>query len=879
MQICQKFNISKKVVLTALFFIFTIGAFLFLSNLASAATDQFGMNFPAKLGLPNNDPRLVIMSLVRLALGFVGIIAVIIIMYAGFLWMTSAGNEQKVDDAKKTLVNAVIGLVIILSAFLIVSFIINKISGSLAGDPDDGGGGGRDRTAGGLAALGNCAIDSVYPEPYQREVPRNTSIIVTFREAVNPATIVDAGNNNIIRTNSILIYKSNDSPPVPLTAVTGTTTDNRTFIFTPADYLGSPSEYIWYSVKLTSDIRKQSDGQSVFAKCGLSQEFIWRFEVSNKIDLIPPQVAVNGLFPNPDNERDNISGAMAVAASGAINVLAQPRTYSAARVNSVTPQGGTPSGASATADAHCARSANNFTVTMLDDSYAGLSVGSANLGSAVFIGNSITFAGYFTLTAGGAVANGQQWTVDLTAETLADNINVDGFIYTFTSGVSQGSEIHADADNNATADNIAAALAGQARLRTVRTGARVDIIARMAGAAGNNIVLTSSNPSALAVTPLAGGVDSRQTVEIRDKKDQPRNAVVQVNFNEAINPITVSGDAAAVRDYIRVVNDQGAGAAGSACTANADCLSYSCLGDICQGDFLTGRFIVSNAYRTVEFISDNLCGVNSCGERIFCLPENSHLRVDITASPLAACNNCPAKAPFTDCTGGHCYNSANNQYHPLAVQPPLGLVDMAMNSLDGNRSGDAVGPVSYYNENAPADNDGDSYQWSFFINDNIDITTPVINSIEPVHGAIGVNLSDPIKINFSKIMMSSSLKTGSAEIDNGRTRVVHKSVNLWNYSNNPVGFWVASANIDNTNDGNADFTQAEIKHSIFADTTSYRAQAGSGVKDIYQNCFSPSAGNYGAGNCPADANNRSCCPSAANLNPANVPPGGNCPHN
>jgi hypothetical protein len=876
MQISQKFNLSKKVVIASLFFILLIGVFLYFGNFVFAATDQFGMNYASKLGLSNKDPRLVIMELVRIALGFVGIIAVIIIMYAGFLWMTSAGNEQKVDEAKKTLVNAVIGLVIILSAFLIVSFIINKINNSITYGPN-GPNGGQDRTAGGLAAIGNCAIETVYPEPGQRDVPRNTSIVVTFREAVSPSSIV--GNNNLINTGSVRIYKSNDNPPVLISDVTVTTTDYRTFIFTPANYLGSPSENVWYTINLTSDIRKP-DGKSVFDKCGFSQEFTWRFEVSNRIDLIPPQVLAGELFPPPDNERDNISGAVAVAARGAVTVNGRPSAHSDAYVpsNGVTAVGpGTPT-ATAVADVHCGRSAA-YTVTMLEDNYAALLVGTTNLGSAAFVGNSITFAGYFTLTAAGAV-QGNQWTVDLNAEVLADNINVDGNIYTFISGPSQGSEIQSSADNNTTAANIAAALAGNANIRTERTGNSVAIIARMAGANGNNIALTSSTSTILTITPMAGGVNSRQTVDINDKRDQPRNSIIQINFNEAINPLTVSGDAFAVSNYIKVVNENGGGADGADCasTGNAGCLSYDCVTNICQGDFVSGKFIVSNIYRTVEFISDNLCGVNSCGERIYCLPENSNLRVEVVASPLAGCDNCPAKAPYTACPSGHCYDATNNKNHPLAVNPPQGIVDMAMNSLDGNRDEEAIGPDSFFNENTPLNiSVGDSYRWSFFINDIIDLTTPEIDSIDPRHTAVGVNLSDPIRINFSKIMMSASLTTGSTVIDNGRAKISHKLINLWNYSNNPVGFWVAKSNIDNTSDGNADFTQAEIRHSIFADTTSYRAQAGSGVKDIYQNCFSPSAGNYGSGNCPADADNRSCCPNGVNLNAVTVPPGGNCP--
>jgi len=46
----------------------------------------------------------------------------------------------------------------------------------------------------------------------------------------------------------------------------------------------------------------------------------------------------------------------------------------------------------------------------------------------------------------------------------------------------------------------------------------------------------------------------------------------------------------------------------------------------------------------------------------------------------------------------------------------------------------------------------------------------------------------------------------------------------------------------NTADGIVDISNAFIKHSKFYESTSYRSQVGSGVKDIYQNCFKPSAG-------------------------------------
>lgn len=60
-------------------------------------------------------------------LSFLGIIFLGLVIYGGFLWMTSAGNEGKVMKAKETLTQAVIGLIIILSAYSITYFVFNAL--------------------------------------------------------------------------------------------------------------------------------------------------------------------------------------------------------------------------------------------------------------------------------------------------------------------------------------------------------------------------------------------------------------------------------------------------------------------------------------------------------------------------------------------------------------------------------------------------------------------------------------------------------------------------------------------------------------------------------------------------------------------------------
>mgnify|MGYP007094937435 CR=1 FL=1 len=66
-------------------------------------------------------------QIIKLALGFVGVVVVIIMIYAGFLWMTAGGNEDQVKKAKAWMTNAVIGLVIVLAAYAISDFAIKTI--------------------------------------------------------------------------------------------------------------------------------------------------------------------------------------------------------------------------------------------------------------------------------------------------------------------------------------------------------------------------------------------------------------------------------------------------------------------------------------------------------------------------------------------------------------------------------------------------------------------------------------------------------------------------------------------------------------------------------------------------------------------------------
>lgn len=68
-----------------------------------------------------------IAGFINIALGLVGILASIYILYSGFRWMKAGGNDQEIKAAKDGLKNAIIGLVIIFLAYAVVNYVITAV--------------------------------------------------------------------------------------------------------------------------------------------------------------------------------------------------------------------------------------------------------------------------------------------------------------------------------------------------------------------------------------------------------------------------------------------------------------------------------------------------------------------------------------------------------------------------------------------------------------------------------------------------------------------------------------------------------------------------------------------------------------------------------
>ena len=129
--------------------VLTMGAAMLPAHAAPATSRQLAEGTPATTGAPkgmtgakssmgtfssqagistSGDLQSIVGKILRGFLGLLGTVFVVLTIYAGYLWMTAQGNEEQITKAKKLITSAVIGLIIILAAWAITSFVLNNLA-------------------------------------------------------------------------------------------------------------------------------------------------------------------------------------------------------------------------------------------------------------------------------------------------------------------------------------------------------------------------------------------------------------------------------------------------------------------------------------------------------------------------------------------------------------------------------------------------------------------------------------------------------------------------------------------------------------------------------------------------------------------------------
>ncbi|HZJ40914.1 MAG TPA: hypothetical protein VFD16_01455 [Candidatus Saccharimonadales bacterium] len=93
----------------------------------SSSLDKMTIETKNAAGLGDISIGQLVSQIIKVVLGFLAIIFLILIIMAGFRWMTAGGNEEQIKKSTATIKAAVIGLIIVLAAYTITYFIFTYL--------------------------------------------------------------------------------------------------------------------------------------------------------------------------------------------------------------------------------------------------------------------------------------------------------------------------------------------------------------------------------------------------------------------------------------------------------------------------------------------------------------------------------------------------------------------------------------------------------------------------------------------------------------------------------------------------------------------------------------------------------------------------------
>ncbi|MAG29205.1 hypothetical protein CL632_03650, partial [bacterium] len=358
----QKFLWARLVL--CIFACLLLAGFLFFASPAFAQADpiaeEFGLNTSfQQVGVAgSSDIKGIIANIINITLGFLGIVAVIIILYAGYMWMTAGGNEEKVSKAKLILRNAIIGLVIILASWGIAAFIMSKL-----GDATGVGGGigancssdfpdscipDNSFCASGLecSALCTCQLphEEITPEPFKikyfqtaHEGPAGpyddvylcSQVDSVFNEMLNQESVIDAWLDGAGELKIVQISDADVPLDTPIVMTAHMASAGNVIGISPREgdnEWPSNGTFELYIPKTIKGVSKRFLDECLRAGSRCNDRgtyFSWSFITTNKKDLVDPvlESAYPPSPPEPEDENVNRSFTFSLNFSEAINMI------------------------------------------------------------------------------------------------------------------------------------------------------------------------------------------------------------------------------------------------------------------------------------------------------------------------------------------------------------------------------------------------------------------------------------------------------------------------------------------------------------------------------------------------------------------------------
>lgn len=268
----------------------TIFATLIALALPAFVFAQEAGAFASFIGVAYPDMRLIVIRILQIIWIFASVGALGFLIY-GFVLYRQADPEdlEEGPHAKRLMFYGGIALAASILLVIILTIVFTVIESGYT-KTGQGSGGPKPYTPslGSGMSLGSSNVKDHYPASNEQNVPRDTSILITFADALLKDSILDSTNG--IKKDSIIIRRTSagafgDYGVVRSTGVLSV--DGTTLKIVPSTLLGDPDKRVSYTVVLTEELKKK-DGTSLFGKS--DSGYVWQFEVSGLIDTTPPTV-------------------------------------------------------------------------------------------------------------------------------------------------------------------------------------------------------------------------------------------------------------------------------------------------------------------------------------------------------------------------------------------------------------------------------------------------------------------------------------------------------------------------------------------------------------------------------------------------------------
>ncbi len=123
----------------AVFLSMVVGNFVFAQTLPQKISDRlkktgtgvYGAS-ESQLSAPGAFEKSV-GGIINIALSLVGVVFLILTVYGGYIWMIARGEESEAKRAKDIITMAVIGLAVVLAAYVITNFVVARLTTATTG--------------------------------------------------------------------------------------------------------------------------------------------------------------------------------------------------------------------------------------------------------------------------------------------------------------------------------------------------------------------------------------------------------------------------------------------------------------------------------------------------------------------------------------------------------------------------------------------------------------------------------------------------------------------------------------------------------------------------------------------------------------------------